>query len=117
MTQTTTTREAMLNATRGLQSVRISEIVLRTSNYQQLKDWYQAFLGVDPYLDNERACFRRLHDDYPYQQLFVIFNKDVKDQTDPVGASITSSSGTPRSATCSTATSASATSASGPSAA
>jgi catechol-2,3-dioxygenase len=84
MTQTTTTREAMLNATRGLKSVRLSEIVLRTSNYQELKDWYQAFLGVDPYLDNERACFRRLHDDYPYQQLFVIFNKDVKDQTEPV---------------------------------
>jgi catechol-2,3-dioxygenase len=84
MTQTATNREALLNATRGLKSVRISEIVLRSSNYQEIKDWYQAFLGVDPYLDNDRVCFRRLHDDYPYQQLFVIFNKEVKEQTEPV---------------------------------
>src|SRR5438876_6694336 len=84
-TQTTTSREAMLKATRGLPSVRLSEIVLRTANYQALKDWYQAVTGVDPYLDNERACFRRLHDDYPYQQLLVIFNKpEVKEQTEPV---------------------------------
>ena len=83
MTQTVT-REEMRNATRGLPSVRLSEIVLRTANYQELNDWYQAVLGVDPYLENERACFRRLHDDYPYQQLLVIFNKEVKEQTEPV---------------------------------
>ncbi len=75
----------MLNATRGLQSARLSEIVLRTANYQELKDWYQAALGVDPYLDNDRACFRRLYNEYPYQQLFVIFNKpEVKAQSEPV---------------------------------
>ncbi len=32
-------------------------------------------LGIDPYLDTDRFCFRRLHSDYPYTQLLVIFNR------------------------------------------
>lgn len=55
--------------------MRISEIVLRTARYQELKDWYQAVLGVDPYLDTDRFCFRRLHSDYPFTQLLVIFHR------------------------------------------
>src|SRR5215204_7224483 len=67
-------REAMLSATRGLPSVRLSEIVLRTARYQEVKDWYQAVLGVDPYIDTEEFCFRRLHVDYPYSQVLAIFH-------------------------------------------
>jgi catechol-2,3-dioxygenase len=67
-------REAMLSATRDLPSVRLSEIVLRTARYQEVKDWYQAVLGVDPYIDTDEFCFRRLHMDYPYSQVLAIFH-------------------------------------------
>jgi catechol-2,3-dioxygenase len=67
-------RKTFLSATRDLPSVRLSEIVLRTSRYQELKDWYQALLGIDPYLDTEEFCFRRLHVDYPYTQILAIFH-------------------------------------------
>lgn len=67
-------REAMLSATRDLPPVRLSEIVLRTARYQELKDWYQAVLGVAPYNDTDEFCFRRLHMDYPYSQVLAIFH-------------------------------------------
>jgi catechol 2,3-dioxygenase-like lactoylglutathione lyase family enzyme len=84
MTQTSQ-REALLAATRGLPSVRLSEIVLRTARYQELKDWYQAVLGVDPYLDNDRYCFRRLHLDYPYSQVLAIFHVPDVAGAEPAG--------------------------------
>jgi catechol 2,3-dioxygenase-like lactoylglutathione lyase family enzyme len=72
--------EGLLDATRDLPPPRLSEIVLRTARYQELKDWYQAVLGVDPYLDNDKYCFRRLHLDYPYSQVLAIFHApDVAD--------------------------------------
>ena len=64
-----------LNATRDLPPVRLSEIVLRTARFAALNDWYQAVLGIDPYLLNERFSFRRLHTDYPYTQVLAIFNR------------------------------------------
>ena len=36
-----------------------------------LNDWYQAVLGVDPYLLNEWFSFRRLRTDYPYTQVLA----------------------------------------------
>ncbi|HEU4687171.1 MAG TPA: VOC family protein [Vicinamibacterales bacterium] len=71
---TSVEREAMLSATCDLPSVRLSEIVLRTARYEEVKDWYQAVLGVDPYIDTEQFCFRRLHVDYPYSQVLAIFH-------------------------------------------
>ena len=55
--------------------IRISEIVLRTARYEELRAWYQTVLSIDPYLDTDRFCFRRLHSDYPYTQLLVIFHR------------------------------------------
>jgi catechol 2,3-dioxygenase-like lactoylglutathione lyase family enzyme len=78
-------REAMLSATRDLPSVRLSEIVLRTARYQEVKDWYQAVLGVDPYIDTNQFCFRRLHMDYPYSQVLAIFHvPEVESRPGPV---------------------------------
>lgn len=65
--------EEFLSATRDLPSVRLSEIVLRTSQYEEVKNWYQAVLGVEPFIDTEDYCFRRLHIDYPYTQVLAIF--------------------------------------------
>ena len=68
-------RDAMLKATRDLPPVRLSEIVLRTARFAELNDWYQAVVGVDPFLHNERVSFRRLHTDFPYTQVLAIFNR------------------------------------------
>ncbi len=76
-------RDAMLNATRDLPSVRLSEIVLRTARFQEANDWYQAVLGIDPFLLNGQVSFRRLHTDYPYTQVLAIFNRpDLHDNDD-----------------------------------
>lgn len=55
--------------------MRISEIVLRTARYREIRDWYQTVLEVDPFMDTDRVCFRRLHSDYPYTQVLAIFNR------------------------------------------
>lgn len=62
-------------ATSDLPPIRLSEIVLRTSRYDEMRAWYQAVLGVAPYLENDRFCFRRLHTDYPYTQVLAIFHR------------------------------------------
>jgi len=74
--------EALANVTRDLPPVRISEIVLGTRRYDEMRAWWQAVLGVDPYLDNDKFSFRRLHTDYPYTQVLAIFH--VPDAQDPV---------------------------------
>ena len=65
--------------------LRISEIVLRTSRYEEVRRWYQAVLGIEPYLDNERVSFRRLHSEFPYTQVLAIFNRAEAGQGDPTG--------------------------------
>jgi len=79
--------------TLDLPAPRLSEIVLRTSHYDEMKAWYQAALSVKPIyeyvppdwderrsrpqdkLDPEiRLCFLRVHSDYPYTQVISIFD-------------------------------------------
>ena len=85
-------REQMLKLTLDLPPMRMSEIVLKTSRYDELKAWYQGVLGVAPFFEHvprtkvapepgkqERAtdlrlCFTRLHMDYPYAQVLAIFD-------------------------------------------
>jgi catechol 2,3-dioxygenase-like lactoylglutathione lyase family enzyme len=72
---------AALDATRDLPPVRLSEIVLRTARYAEMTAWYQAVIGIDPFLDTGRVCFRRLHTDYPYTQVLAIFHRpEVSDR-------------------------------------
>lgn len=73
--------------------MRISEIVLKTSRYDEMKAWYQQLLGLKPFFEHlpkrpaaasapgqqERAtdirlCFMRLHLDQPYTQVVAIFD-------------------------------------------
>jgi catechol 2,3-dioxygenase-like lactoylglutathione lyase family enzyme len=71
MTQSVT-RETFVQATHDLPELRISEVVLQTARWQAMKDWYSAFLGVDPYVETETMCFRRVSK--AYNQLFVLFH-------------------------------------------
>jgi len=63
---------------------RISEIVLKTSRYDQVRRWYETVLGVtarfertDPsgptWAGAMRLCFIPLHMDFPYTQTLAIF--------------------------------------------
>lgn len=66
--------------------LQISEIILRTSRFDALKDWYQVFFGgLRPSLETdtggrmksvphvERLCFLRIHAAFPYTQVLGIF--------------------------------------------
>jgi hypothetical protein len=48
--------ETFVQATRGLPELRISEVVLQTARRREMKDWYSAFLGVEPYFATETLC-------------------------------------------------------------
>ena len=65
-------REVFVQATRGLPELRITEVVLQTTRWQEMKDWYSAFLGVEPYFETDSMCFRRVND--AQSQLFVLFH-------------------------------------------
>ena len=46
------TRDELVQATRDLPELRITEVVLQTARWQEMKDWYSAFLGVEPYFED-----------------------------------------------------------------
>jgi catechol-2,3-dioxygenase len=66
------TREAFVRATRDLPELRVSEVVLQTARWPEMKDWYSAFLGVAPYFETDTMCFRRVSE--AHNQLFVLFH-------------------------------------------
>jgi catechol 2,3-dioxygenase-like lactoylglutathione lyase family enzyme len=82
MTQSVT-RETFVQATRDLPELRITEVVLQTARWQEMKDWYSAFLGVEPYFETETMCFRRVSN--AHNQLFVLFHfPDLQERPEAV---------------------------------
>ena len=80
------------DAPRGYGPLRFSEVVLKTLEFERLREWYRMLLGVDPYFERTptaedlaaaipgiqraadlRLCFFRVHLDYPYTQTLGIF--------------------------------------------
>lgn len=80
-------------ATEDLTPPRLSEVVLRTSQYDALKNWYQQVLGVRPYFEHTppdwerlrerlterlpsdlRLCFLRVAGGFPFGQVVAIFD-------------------------------------------
>jgi hypothetical protein len=73
----------------SLPSPRISEIVLRTSNFDVMRAWYQTVLSADPsfeydvpggrshgttkVLNFHRLCFLRVFSEFPYTQVPALF--------------------------------------------
>ncbi|MES2185670.1 MAG: VOC family protein [Pseudomonadota bacterium] len=84
-------RAAMLRATLDLPPMQMSEIVLKTARYEDMKTWYQAVLGVAPSHEHLPArpavyepgralapadlklCFIRILMQHPYSQVLAIF--------------------------------------------
>lgn len=83
--------KALAEKTVRMPGTRISEIVLKTGQYQTMKAWYEAVLGVKAFFENNpppqkdvpltgtratsvRLCFIRLHADFPYTQMLAIFD-------------------------------------------
>ncbi|WP_374572191.1 VOC family protein [Phenylobacterium sp.] len=89
-------------AARALAPLRISETVLKTAHFEEMKHWYTLVLGVSPFFErappsdqsdaqlralgrasDRRICFIRLHLDHPYTQVFGLFEiLDLDDQPD-----------------------------------
>ncbi len=88
-------QEKLLKLTRFLKPIRIGEIVLKTSRYPEMKAWYQAVLGVETFFESKlkaasslgtkpgelkpagnviQLCFFRVHMEYPYGQMVVLFH-------------------------------------------
>jgi catechol 2,3-dioxygenase-like lactoylglutathione lyase family enzyme len=78
-------------STLELPSPRISEIVLRTTNFERMKEWYQAVLSAKPSFEYElpeerpqskttkvenfkRLCFLRVFSEFPYTQVLALFD-------------------------------------------
>jgi catechol-2,3-dioxygenase len=85
-------RERLMDLNLDLPPMRMSEIVLKTARYDDMKAWHQGVQGVAPFYEHtpkgpqrelkpgeqERAsdirlCFFRLHLDHPYAQVLAIF--------------------------------------------
>ena len=87
---------------------QISEIVLRTANYDKLKAWYETVLGVkagfehslqsdrgqgeeltdetsDGLKPDGRLCFIRIVESFPYTQTMTLF--EIYNLKDPAGTS------------------------------
>lgn len=92
--------EKSVPLTNGLEALRISEIVLKTSQFQEIRNWYVDALGVEPFYENKpetvggkdgeflrasdvRLCFIRIHMDYPYTQTLAIFEVPNLERTTP----------------------------------
>lgn len=79
--------------TADLAPPRLSEVVLRTSRYEDMKAWYQQVLGVKPYFEHTppdwetrreqlteklptdlRLCFMRIASGYPFGQTIALFD-------------------------------------------
>ena len=76
---------------RGYGPLRLSEVVLKTSEFERLRDWYRNLLGFEPFFERTppppapgetrgssrasdmRMAFFRLHIDYPYTQILGVF--------------------------------------------
>ncbi|MEO7940862.1 MAG: VOC family protein [Burkholderiaceae bacterium] len=79
--------------TADLTPPRLSEVVLRTSRYDEMKAWYQQVLGVRPFFEHTppdwehqraqlterlptdlRLCFMRIASGYPFGQVVALFD-------------------------------------------
>jgi catechol 2,3-dioxygenase-like lactoylglutathione lyase family enzyme len=76
-------------AATALPSPRISEIVLRTPNFETMRSWYRAVLSAEPSfeydvpgggphgpgraVDFHRLCFLRVFSEFPYTQVLALF--------------------------------------------
>jgi len=84
-------KEVLISTALELPSPRISEIVLRTPNFEKMKDWYQLVLSASPSFEYEleqersaerttkvenfrRLCFLRVFSQFPYTQVLALFD-------------------------------------------
>jgi catechol 2,3-dioxygenase-like lactoylglutathione lyase family enzyme len=97
------TNEQKLALNLDLVPMRLSEIVLKTGRYSELRIWYQMMLGIAPFYEftpqvkaapapgqtQERAsdlrlCFFRTHMEHPYAQVVALFDIPGT-RTEPAG--------------------------------
>jgi len=80
----TSLAQPMPDASTPLPPMRLGEVVLRTSRYEEMKSWYSRVLCLAPASEHRcaagqpahaplRICFFRLHADHPYQNVIALF--------------------------------------------
>ena len=73
-----------LTANNDMPPMRISEIVLKTMRFAEMRDWYLCVLGIEPFYQRGRPekpswtgalaiAFFRMHIEFPYTQVLGIF--------------------------------------------
>jgi catechol 2,3-dioxygenase-like lactoylglutathione lyase family enzyme len=77
--------------TRGLPQLGISEIVLKTGRFAEMRAWYEIVFGAEPFFVTEdfqnpgfagaegvtKVAFFRLQGAFPFNQIFAIFAQDA----------------------------------------
>ncbi len=85
-------------------NLRLGEIVLRTSRFEEMRRWYGLLLELEPYFETtmpdeseeerqrsgrwanqQRLCFFRLLLEHPYQQVLALFDVPGTGLDEPVG--------------------------------
>ena len=77
----------MSNDNENIPAPSISELVLKTSRFEKMKDWYTIALDTEPFFIRERPkepswtksqhiAFFKLHGVYPYAQMLGVFEVD-----------------------------------------
>lgn len=68
--------------TAGMPGMRVSEVILKTSQFQVMRDWYEVLFGIPPFFltddsggweSTKGIAFFRLHMDFPFSQVVGIF--------------------------------------------
>ncbi|NLD56269.1 MAG: hypothetical protein GX652_16595 [Burkholderiaceae bacterium] len=97
-------KDAAASDTAKLTPPRLSEVVLKTSRYGEMKAWYETVLGVKAHFEHTppdwerrranlterlplelKLCFIRVAHAYPYSQVLALF--DYPDLREPEGTS------------------------------
>lgn len=77
----------MSDKSNGVPAPALSEVVLKTGNFDTMKEWYIAALDRDPFFVRPRpekaswtlaqqVAFFRIHGEFPYSQVLAIFEVD-----------------------------------------
>jgi len=77
----------MSNDNNNIPAPSVSELVLKTSRFEKMKDWYTIALDTEPFFIRERPkepswtksqhiAFFKLHGVYPYAQMLGVFEVD-----------------------------------------
>ena len=61
---TATTTQRTVNREQPIPPVKLAHFVVRSSNFQGMREWYRTVLGAHPIFENDRLCFMTYDDEH-----------------------------------------------------